>query len=96
MGHNFIFIFYDYFSLIPSFVFISSLYCYSETGRREDIHAHAAGAHTLAGESDQVVRLPVAHAEVLRRREGRLLSARQAQGGNSYQCTFRYVEEVIY
>lgn len=49
--------------------------CYSEIGRREDIHAHAAGTNAFTGEGDQVVRLPVAHAEVLRRREGRVLSA---------------------
>lgn len=56
------------------------IFCYSQTRWCENIHAHAAGPKPLAGESDQVVRLPLAHAEVLRRGKGRVLSARQAEG----------------
>lgn len=39
-----------------------------------------------------MVRLPVAHAEVFRRRKGRLVLARQAQSGNCHQRASGHAE----
>lgn len=48
----------------------------SEAGRRENVYEDEESAEPFAGESNQVVRLPVADAEVLRRGEGSELSPR--------------------
>lgn len=47
----------------------------SQAGWRENVHANAAGAEPFAGESHQVVRLPLAHTKVLRRGTGRVMSS---------------------
>ncbi len=48
----------------------------SQARRCEDVHAVAQGTDQHSEQSDKVVRLPVAHAEVVRRGEGHQLSSR--------------------
>lgn len=80
--------------LLRKLKFLTIFFCYSETGRRENLHADATGAKQPAGEGHQVVRLPLAHAEVLRRGEGGLVSAGQTESRDRHQRAFGYVEEV--
>lgn len=47
----------------------------SQAGWRENVHANATGSEPFAGESHQVVRLPLAHTKVLRRGTGRVMSS---------------------
>jgi len=48
----------------------------SEAGRRENIHEDEESTEPFAGESYQMVRLPVADAEMFRRGESSELSSR--------------------
>ena len=55
-----------------SFLFFSSLdqRGNSQTGCRQDLHEDASRAAASAGQSHQMVRLPLVHTEKFRRREG--------------------------
>ena len=53
-----------YFKQLNRFNLIFFYFC-SQTRRREDVHEDAAGAQQHPEQGDQVVRLPLADAEVL-------------------------------